>query len=113
MRMLRRWVTASPNPPYTLHLKSMRGALTDHPKIDPADQIRAERLGGADGVGGLPQRTDIRSERHDAAEHRGNRAEGGDLAGAEHAEQRDDQQYDAAGDRRLGSQNNLPASLRD
>ena len=75
--------------------------------------MRTERLGGADGVRRLPQRTDIRSERHDAAQHRGYRAEGDGLIGPEQAEHRHEQQCDAAGDGRLGNQNDLPASLRD
>jgi hypothetical protein len=44
--------------------------------------------------------TDLRSER-------------GDLTGSEQAEHRDEQQSDTAGNRCLGSQNDLPTSFRD
>src|SRR5437899_9609400 len=30
------------------HVKSVHSPFTDHPEIDPFDQIRTERLGGAD-----------------------------------------------------------------
>src|SRR6478736_5275977 len=51
--------------------------FTNHSKVDPVDQIRTEHLGGAHGGHRLPQRADVRSERHDAAQHRGNRPDGG------------------------------------
>src|ERR1700730_5758811 len=38
-----------------------------HSKVEPADQIRTEPLGGAHGGHRLSQRTDVRSERHDSA----------------------------------------------
>src|SRR5438128_1638993 len=106
------------SPCYALPLRAgtstqFHGAIANHSKIDPADQIRTEHLGGADGIRRLPQRTDIRSERYDAAEHRGDRPEGDDLAGPEQAEYHHEQQGCAAGDGRLGSQNDLSASLRD
>ena len=53
--------------------------LTHHAKVDRVDQIRTECLVGADGGHRLSQRADVRSERHDAAQHRGNRPDGGDL----------------------------------
>src|SRR6476659_139991 len=63
-------------------------AVTNHSKVDPADQIRTEHLGGAHGGHRLSQRTDVRSERHDTAQHHGNRSDGGDLTGSEQAEHR-------------------------
>src|SRR5882757_6620216 len=51
--------------------------IVNQAKLDAADQPRTARLGGGDRGLGLPQRTDIRSERHDAAEHQRNRPEGG------------------------------------
>src|SRR5450631_256508 len=87
--------------------------FTNHSKVDPADQIRTEHLGGADGGHRLSQRTDVRSERHDSAQHHGYRSDGGDLIGSEYAEHHNEQQCDAAGDCRLRNQNNLSASLGD
>ena len=87
--------------------------VTNHSKVDPADQIRTERLGGADGGHRLSQRTDVRSERHDSAQHCGNRSDGGDLIGSEQAQHHNQQQCDAAGDCRLGNQYDLSASLGD
>src|SRR5882757_6736192 len=89
------------------------GPVTDHLKVDPVDQIRTAHLGGADGSHRLPQRTDVRSERHDAAQHHGDRSERGDLIGSEQAEHPQKQQREAAGDCRLGNQDDLPASLGD
>jgi hypothetical protein len=41
--------------------------VANHSKVEPADQIRTENLGGAHGSHRLSQRTDVRSERHDSA----------------------------------------------
>ena len=41
--------------------------VTNHSKVNLADQIRTEHLGGAHGGRRLSQRTDVRSERHDTA----------------------------------------------
>src|SRR6267154_2549516 len=62
--------------------KSFHGPVTNHSKVDPADQIRTEHLGGAHSGHRLSQRTDVRSERHDSAYHHGNRSEGSDLIGS-------------------------------
>jgi hypothetical protein len=45
----------------------LHGPITNHSKVDPADQIRTVRLGGAHGGHRLSQRTDVRSKRHDSA----------------------------------------------
>src|ERR1700733_4322095 len=87
--------------------------VTYYPKVDSADQIRTERLGGAHGGHRLLQGTDVRSERHDSAQHHGNRSDRGDLIGPEQAEHHQERQRDAAGDGRLGNHYDLPASLGD
>ena len=81
------------------------------PKIDPADQLRTKFLGVHDGCLGLLQGADIRSQRHDPAQHHGDRAECGDLIGAEQAENRHEHEGGATGEDRFGSQNELPAPL--
>jgi hypothetical protein len=48
-------------------LSSLHSSVTNHSKVDLADQIRSARLGGAHGGHRLLQRTDVRSERHDSA----------------------------------------------
>ena len=53
------FVVATSNPFHSL--------VTNHSKVDPADQIRTERLGIAHGGHRLLQSTDVRSERHDSA----------------------------------------------
>jgi hypothetical protein len=62
---------------------SNHSPFTNHSKVDPADQFRTEHLGGPDGGHRLSQRTDVRSERHDSAQHHGYRSDGGDLIGSE------------------------------
>jgi hypothetical protein len=42
-------------------------SFTNHSKVDHADQIRTERLGGAHCGHRLSQSTDVRSKRHDPA----------------------------------------------
>jgi hypothetical protein len=64
-------------------LKSVSSPVTNHSKVDSADQIRAERLGGAHCGHRLLQSTDVRSQRHDSAQHHGNRSDRGDLIGPE------------------------------
>src|SRR5882724_2500391 len=61
----------------------LHSPVTNHSEVDPADQIRTEHLGGTHGGHRLSQRTDVRSERHDSAEHYGYRSDGGDLIGSE------------------------------
>src|SRR5258708_17552679 len=77
------------------------------------DQIRTVALGVVDRGHRLPQRTDIRSERHDAAQHRGDRPDREILVESEQAEQHDEQQYAAAADRQLGRQDDLSAAPGD
>src|ERR1700722_10429918 len=47
-----------------LSLCQIRFLVTNHSKVDPADQIRTARLGGAHCGHRLLQSTDVRSERH-------------------------------------------------
>jgi hypothetical protein len=42
-------------------------SVTNHSKVDPADQIRTKRLGGAHCGHRLSQSADVRSKRHDSA----------------------------------------------
>src|SRR5260370_21342387 len=63
--------------------------VTNHSKVDPVDQIRTEHLGGAHDGHRLSQRADVRSERHDAAPHRGNRTHDGVLRFPDDAERAD------------------------
>src|SRR5262245_37842145 len=93
------------------HACSALRTASHEPEIDPADQIGTKPFGSADGGGRLLQRADIRSERHDSAEHGGHRSDGDNLTGSQQAEHRDKQQYGAAGDCRLGKQNDLSAPL--
>src|SRR5579864_5170292 len=83
----------------------LRRRIMNQPKIDPADQAGAERLGGADSRIGLSQRRDVRSKRHDATEHKSNRSESGHLAGSKQAKNHDEQQGGTAGNRDPGRQN--------
>ena len=41
--------------------------VTNHSKVDPVNQIRTKRLGGAHRGHRLLQSTDVRSKRHDSA----------------------------------------------
>ncbi len=81
------------------------------PKIDPADQLGAVCLSGADRSFRLSECRDVRPKRYDATQHERNRAEHGDLAGCEQAKHHDKQQGDAAADRYPGRQDDLPAPL--
>ena len=88
-----------------------QGAVANLAGGDLVDQTGTKHLGIAHGRLGLSQRTDIRSERNNSAQHRSDRSEGCDLTGSEQAQYRHDQQYRAAGNRCLGGQNDLSASL--
>ena len=95
----------------TVPSHQLQRRIVNQAKADPADQFRTARLGLTDGRLGLPQRADIRSERHDAAKHEGNRSEGRGLAGSEQAEHRDHQQCKTAGDRGLRAENDPARAL--
>jgi hypothetical protein len=53
---------------YRRYVKSVSSSpVTNHSQVDPADQIRTERLGGAHCGHRLLQCASVRSERHDPA----------------------------------------------
>ena len=83
----------------------------NQPKTHPTNQFRPDGLGITDRPFGLLQRAEVRSERHNTPQYQSNRSERGDLTGPEKAKDDDEQQGETAGDRDLGRQNELPASL--
>src|SRR5262249_18357835 len=64
--------TASTTASHQLHR-----CIANDTKVDPANQVRTECFGSADGSFSLSQGTDIRPERYDSAKHQSNRSERG------------------------------------
>src|ERR1700722_18770646 len=88
-----------------------RRSVMNQPKTHPADQLRAHGLGIANISLGLAQRAYIGSEGDDPAQHQSNRSERRRQTRPEKAKDHNEQQRETAGDRNLGRQNKLPASL--
>jgi hypothetical protein len=88
-----------------------RPFLADHAQGDAADQIGPHLLGRVQRLFGLLPGGAVRTQQHDAAEHRGYRGDKGGRIERQDREQRQREPEGAAGDGDLGADGNLAAAL--